>query len=114
MAAQRPRRGHPALRFIERISGVMEIEILVSALEQTISYLRTSKSTDPSQMPIEEIIRRLEAEAARAKHLKPVDVNLLDRLYAPMGVIQGISSNNGWGTKFLRISEVIDQFTSGK
>jgi hypothetical protein len=39
----------------------MEIEILVSAIEQTISYLRKSQSPDPSQMPIEEIIRRLEA-----------------------------------------------------
>jgi hypothetical protein len=92
----------------------MEVEKLVSALEQTISYLRTSESSDPSQMPIEEIIRRLETEAARAKNLKPVDVNLLDRLFAPMGIIQAIASNNGWGTKFLRISEVIDQFTSGK
>lgn len=92
----------------------MEVEKVVSALEQTILYLRTSESSDPSQMPTEEIIRRLEAEAARAKNLKPVDVNLLDRLFAPMGVIQVISSNNGWGTKFLRISEVIDQFTSGK
>ena len=91
----------------------MEIEALISALEQTISYLRTSKSSDPSQLPIEEIIRRLEAEAARAKNLKPVDVNLLDRLFAPMGVIQVISSNNGWGTQFLRISEVIDRFTVG-
>jgi hypothetical protein len=92
----------------------MEIETLISALEQTISYLRTSKSSDPSQMPIEEIIRRLEVETARAKNLKPVDVNLLDRLFAPMGVIQEISSNNGWGTKFLRVSEVVDQFTIGK
>jgi hypothetical protein len=92
----------------------MEVEKLVSALEQTISYLQTSESSDRSQMPVEEVIRRLEAEAARAKNLKPVDVNLLDRLFAPMGVIQAISSKNGWGTKFLRISEVIDQFTSGK
>jgi hypothetical protein len=92
----------------------MEIEKVVFALEQTILYLRTSESSDPSQMPIEEIIRRLETEAARAKNLTPVDVNLLDRLFAPMGVIQVISSNNGWGAKFLRISEIIDEFTSGK
>jgi hypothetical protein len=92
----------------------MEIERLTYALEETVSYLRKSQLSDPSQMPIEEIIRRLEAEAARAKNLKPVDVNLLDRLFAPLGVIQAISSNNGWGTKFLRISEVIDQFTSAK
>jgi hypothetical protein len=92
----------------------MEIEKLISALEQTVSYLRTSESSDPSQMPIKEIIRRLEAEAARAKNLKPVDVNFLERLFAPMGVLQGISLNNGWGTKFLRISEVIDQFIGGR
>lgn len=92
----------------------MEIENLVSALEQTISCLRKSESSNPSQMSIAEIIRRLEAEAAKAKNLKPMDVNFLDRLFAPMGVIQAISLNNGWGTKFLRISEVIDQFTSGK
>jgi hypothetical protein len=92
----------------------MEIERLTYALEETVSYLRKSQISDPSQMPIEEIIRRLEIEAARAKNSKPVDVNLLDRLFAPMGVLQAISSNNGWGTKFLRISEVIDQFTIGK
>jgi hypothetical protein len=40
-----------------------------------------------------------------------VDVDLLDRLFAPIGVIQEISIDNGWGTKFLRISEVVDQFT---
>lgn len=92
----------------------MEIERLIYALEETVSYLQKSQFSDPSQMPIAEIIRRLDAEAAKAKNLKPIDVNLLDRLFAPMGVIQAISSNNGWGTKFLRISEVIDQFTSGK
>ncbi len=92
----------------------MEIERTISALEETISYLRTSESSDPSQMPVEEIIRRLEAEAAKAKNLKPVDVNFLDRLFAPRGVLQAISLNNGWGTKFLRISEVIDQFIGGR
>ena len=91
----------------------MEIEILVSAIEQTISYLRKSELSDPSQMPIEEIIRRLEAEIAKAMNLKPMDVNFLDRLFAPTGVIQKISIDNGWGTKFLHISEVIDQFTVG-
>ncbi len=92
----------------------MEIEKLISALEETVSYLRKSQSSDSSQIPIEEIIRRLEAETAKAKSLKPVDVNFLDRLFAPTGVLQEISMNNGWGIKFLRISEIIDQFTSGK
>ena len=62
-------------------------------------------------MRIDEIIRRLEAEIAKAKNEKPVDVNLLDRLFAPTGLLQEISIENGWGTKFLRLSEVVDQFT---
>ena len=92
----------------------MEIEKLISALDETIAYLRTSRSSDAAQMPTEEIIRRLEAEVMKAKSLKPLDVIFLDRLFAPSGVIQRISIENGWGTKFLRISEVIDRFTGGK
>jgi len=88
----------------------MEVEELILALEDTISYLMKSQSSDWSSMPVDEIIRRLEAELAKAKNSKPMDVILLDRLFAPTGVIQEISVDNGWGTKFLRISEVIDQF----
>ena len=91
----------------------MEIEKLIYALEETVSYLKNSDSTNWSNMPVEEIIRRLEAEIAKARNEKVVDVNLLERLFAPTGVIQEISINNGWGTKFLRVSEVIDEFTGG-
>jgi hypothetical protein len=90
----------------------MEIEKLIYALEETISYLRTSHSSDWAPMPVEDIIRRLEAEVVKAKNLMPMDVNFLDRLFAPTGVIQEISIDNGWGTRFLRISEVVDQFTA--
>lgn len=89
----------------------MEIEKLISALEETISYLRTSQSSPLSHMPIEEIIRRLEAEVRKAKNSKPMDINLLDHLFAPTGVIQETSIDNGWGTTFLRISEIVDEFT---
>ena len=91
----------------------MDEERLISALEETISYLRKSQSSDWSSMPVEEIIRRLEAESNKARKSKPVDVVLLDRLFAPTGVIQETSIDNGWGTKFLRISEVVDQFIGG-
>jgi hypothetical protein len=89
----------------------METEKLIFALEETISYLRNSRSSNGAQMPAEEIIRRLESEVVKAKKLKPMDVNILERLFAPTGVIQEISIANGWGTKFLRISEVVDGFT---
>ena len=88
----------------------MEIEKLISALEETISYLRESQASAWSSIPVEEIIRRLEAEINKARNAKPVDVILLDRLFAPTGVIQETSIDNGWGTKFLHISEVVDQF----
>ena len=89
----------------------MEIEKLISALEETISLLRNSRSSDWSSLSAEEIIRRLEAEVGKAKNSQPMDINLLDRLFAPTGVIQEISISNGWGTMFLRISKVVDEFT---
>ena len=90
----------------------MEVEKLISVLEATISCLRKSHSSDWAPMPVEEMIRRLEAEVVKAKNAKPMDVNYLDRVFAPTGILQEISIDNGWGTKFLHISEVIDQFTT--
>ena len=89
----------------------MELENLIGALEETISYLRKSQSSAWAPLSVEEIITRLEAELAKARNAKPMDVNLLDRLFAPTGLIPEISIDNGWGTKFLRISEVVDRFT---
>ena len=91
----------------------MEIERLISALQETISYLRKSESSGWSNMPIEVIIRKLEAEITRLRSAKLVDIILLDRLFAPTGIIQETSIDNGWGTKFLRISEVVDEFIGG-
>lgn len=91
----------------------MEIEKLIYALDETISYLKSSRSSDWSEMPIEEINRRLEMEVAKARNSKPIDVILLERLFAPTGPIQEISIDNGWGTKFLRLSEVLDEFIGG-
>ena len=89
----------------------MELENLIGALEETISYLRKSQSSPWAPLSVEEIVTRLETELAKARNAKPMGVNLLDRLFAPTGLIQEISIDNGWGTKFLRISEVIDRFT---
>jgi hypothetical protein len=91
----------------------MEVERFIFALQETISFLRQYKSLAWSSMPVDEIIRRLEAEIKKARELKPVNVDLLDRLFAPTGPIQEISIESGWGTKFLRISEVVDRFTGG-
>jgi hypothetical protein len=88
----------------------METERLIAALEEAISYLRRSESSGWSNMPIEEIVRKLETVVNRVKVAKPIDVIMLDRLFAPTGVIQEISIDNGWGTKFLRISEIVDEF----
>ena len=89
----------------------MEVDKLVSTLNETISLLRTSRSSGKISIPVDEVIRRLEAEVAKAENAKPIDVNFLDRLFAPTGVIQKISIENGWGTRFLRLSEIVDQFT---
>ena len=92
----------------------MEVERLISALEETISFLQKSESSDWSSLSPQEIIRRLEAEVGKAQNRKPVDVDLLDRLFAPTGVLQEISMDNGWGTKFLRLAEIVDRFTGSR
>lgn len=91
-----------------------EVDRLIYALQEVNAYLRKSKPSDTEAMSIEEITRRLEAEVVKARNAKPMDVILLERLFAPTGVIQKISIENGWGTKFLRISEVIDRFTASR
>jgi hypothetical protein len=92
----------------------VEIERLISALDETILLLQKSESSAWSSMPIDEIIRRLESELEKARNRKPLDVVVLDRLFAPTGVLQEISIDNGWGTRFLQISEIVDGFTANK
>lgn len=64
-------------------------------------------------MPAQEIIRKLEAEIVKARNAKPMDVYTLERLFAPTGVIQEASIDNGWGSRFLRLAEVVDEFIGG-
>ena len=98
---------------IERIRKIVETEKLIVALEETISYLRKSEPSAWSNLSIEDIIRKLEAEVVKARNAKPMDVYTLERLFAPTGAIQETSIANGWGTRFLRIAEVIDKFIGG-
>jgi len=90
----------------------MEIETLISALEEMIILLKNSQSSDWASMSIEEIIQELESEIAKAKHSEGIDTKLLGLLFAPTGAIQETSIDNGWGNGFLRISEVVDEFLS--
>jgi hypothetical protein len=91
----------------------MEVERLITALEETITYLRKSETSGWSNMSVEEIIRKLEAEVSRAQSAKLVDVHTLEILFAPTGVIQETSVDNGWGTRFLRLAEIVDEFIGG-
>jgi hypothetical protein len=89
----------------------MEIEKLISALEDTIAFLRKSQSSDWAHMSVEEIVQELEAEIARIKISQPMDTKRLGFLFAPTGAIQETSIDNGWGDDFLRISVIVDEFT---
>jgi hypothetical protein len=89
----------------------VEIEKLLSALHETISFLQSSQSSNWTSMSVEDIIQQLESEIVKAKNSQPIDPKLLAILFAPTGAIQETSIHNGWGDEFLRISEIIDQFT---
>lgn len=87
-----------------------EIEKLISALEDTIAFLQNSESSYWSHTSVQEIIAKLEVEVAKARSLETVDTETLKILFAPTGLIQETSIDNGWGKEFLRIAEVVDRF----
>ena len=89
----------------------MEIEKLISTLEDTIAFLRNSQSSAWAQMSVEEIVQALEAEITKLMISQPMDAKLLGFLFAPTGAIQETSIDNGWGNDFLRIAAIVDEFT---
>jgi len=92
----------------------VEVEKLISALEEILIFLRDSESSDYSHTSVEEIIDKLESELAKATTSQPVNTKLLGFLFGPTGPIQETAIDNGWGMEYLRISDVIDQFTETK
>jgi len=99
------------LQIGKRIGEVMETEGLISALEDTIAFLRNSQASDWAHRSVGEIVQELEAEIVKIKISQPIDAKLLGFLFAPTGAIQETSIDNGWGKDFLRISEIVDEFT---
>jgi hypothetical protein len=90
----------------------VELKILNSALEETISFLRNSQSSDWAGMSVEELILELESEIESIKNSQSADAKRIGFLFAPTGPIQEISIDNGWGDEFLRVSEIVDQCTA--
>ena len=90
----------------------MEIELLISALEETVTLMRKSQSSEWANMPVPEIIEKLETEITNARNSQTFDSNLLGSLFAPTGAIQETSIANGWENEFLRIAEIVDRFTA--
>lgn len=88
----------------------MEVIKLVDALEESILYLRNSQPSNRANLTIEEVIANLESELNKAKSSQTIDMKLLRILFAPTGVIQETSIDNGWGDEYLKISEIVHQF----
>jgi len=63
---------------------------------------------------VEEIIQNLEAEIAKARNTQPIDSELLKLLFAPTGAIQETAKDHGWAENYLKISEIVDEFTNDK
>lgn len=65
-------------------------------------------------MPLEELIEKIEVEIIKAKNSQPMNSELLGYLFAPTGAIQETAIDNGWTEQYLKISEIVDQFTINK
>jgi hypothetical protein len=63
---------------------------------------------------VEEIVEELEAILGTCRNSHRYDSYALSFLFAPTGAIQETAIDNGWGNEYLRISEVIDEFTADK
>jgi hypothetical protein len=61
---------------------------------------------------VKEVVRDLEIEVEKCRSAQEYDANRLAFLFAPTGAIQETAIENRWGIEFLRVSEVIDQFTA--
>jgi hypothetical protein len=92
----------------------VEIEKLILALEETIALLRRSRPSDWANMSLGEMISDLESVISNIRNSQPLDAELLTLLFLPTGVIQETSIDNGWGDDFLRISGIVDQFTTDR
>ena len=90
----------------------MEVEELIRALESTIRFLRNSRASAWANMSIEEMIQELESAVDRIANSQPMDAKLLALLFAPTGAIQETAIDNEWGDDFLKISEIVDRFTT--
>lgn len=88
----------------------MEVEKLLTALEETVAFLRNSQSSNWASMSIDEMIQELESEVAKGQNAQLIDIGLLGSLFAPTGPIQETSLDNGWENEFLRLATVVDQF----
>ena len=88
----------------------MEIEELISAVEETISLLQKSESSGWATMTVEEIITNLEGEIDKMRNSQPINLKYLSLLFTPTGAIHETSIDNGSGDEFLRISEIVDHF----
>ncbi|MBL8099429.1 MAG: hypothetical protein JNK81_09615 [Anaerolineales bacterium] len=88
----------------------MEIEKLLSALKETLTYLNNSESSVYSNRSVNEIIQDLEKIILEINKSQRYNKAHLGFLFAPTGAIQDTSIDNGWGDKFLEISSVVDHF----
>jgi hypothetical protein len=89
----------------------VEVQKLISALEETLLLLRNSHSSDWAPMPLEELIEKIEVEIIKAKNSQPMNSEILRLLFAPTGAIQEAAIDNGWTEQYLKISEIVGQFT---
>jgi hypothetical protein len=90
----------------------VEIGKLISAIEETLTYLRNSQSSCYTDTSVEDIVEQLESELGKAKSSRAVDAKLISLLFAPTGAIQDTAIENGWGKEFIKIADIIDLYTN--
>jgi hypothetical protein len=83
----------------------------VSAITNTIDFLKKSRDPVYSHYNVDEIIMTLMALQKQYEQTGRLDNASVISLFAPTGIIQEISIDNGWGDRFLELAQELDELT---
>lgn len=80
----------------------------VDCLEKTIKFLNHSKESPYTNKTPQNVTNTLNKAIIKLKENKPINKPDLKLEFAPTSSIQEIAIDNGWGEKYLQLSEEFD------
>ncbi len=88
------------------------LEELSAAIQKVIEQLEISEDSLWAHYNVNDLIGFLSQIRQDVEENRKIDKAILTILFAPTGSLQEVSIENSWGTEYLRLAELIDQYSS--